>query len=372
MRDRQRRLGAGLPRHGRRHREADAPPSARAVPHHLIDILDPHRGLLGGALPRRRARARCARSTRAAAPAPRGRHDALLQRAARRPRRRCPRPMPPCARRSRREARSARLAGVARGARARRSGDRRAPRAERRAAHPARARSATRDRAAALGAAAAARGRDCRPLAQIALVPADRAALHARIAERFDAHAGAGLVEEVRAVAAPLSRSHAALPAMRAVGYRQAWEKLEGETIARRCATRGIAATRQLAKRQLTWLRATPGVTELNWASRPICRRAQATLSRALRCSTREDASRLPGPGARHRLDRHQPVGSTRSTTGSTLARPGNRFWPALNAYGTRARAARDRRARRSSGSSACTGSGSPIWSSARPPAPTS
>jgi tRNA dimethylallyltransferase len=91
---------------------------------------------------------------------------------------------------------------------------------------------------------------------RIALVPADRKRLHDAIARRFDAMLAAGLVEELIA----LRRRHALtpeLPSMRCVGYRQAWEYLDGRIDAQALRTRGIAATRQLAKRQFTWLRAT-------------------------------------------------------------------------------------------------------------------
>ena len=90
---------------------------------------------------------------------------------------------------------------------------------------------------------------------RIALVPSDRAVLHERIARRFHAMLEAGLVGEVAALREryPL---HEALPAMRAVGYRQVWQSLAGEAPMDTLAARGIAATRQLAKRQLTWLRA--------------------------------------------------------------------------------------------------------------------
>ncbi|PXV61700.1 tRNA dimethylallyltransferase [Dyella jiangningensis] len=89
---------------------------------------------------------------------------------------------------------------------------------------------------------------------KLALVPADRAPLHARIAQRFDAMLEHGFLDEVRALR---SRGdlHADLPAIRAVGYRQAWEHLDGQTSAAECRDRGIFATRQLAKRQITWLR---------------------------------------------------------------------------------------------------------------------
>jgi tRNA dimethylallyltransferase len=87
----------------------------------------------------------------------------------------------------------------------------------------------------------------------VSLEPASRVWLHGRIAQRFDAMLAAGLLAEVRALRAR-GDLHDGLPAMRCVGYRQAWAALEsGVTAGLRDA--GIAATRQLAKRQLTWLR---------------------------------------------------------------------------------------------------------------------
>ncbi len=84
--------------------------------------------------------------------------------------------------------------------------------------------------------------------------PGDRAVLHERIAQRFRDMLEGGLVDEVRRLRARpgLSAGHAS---MRAVGYRQAWEYLDGEFDMDALVERGIAATRQLAKRQLTWLR---------------------------------------------------------------------------------------------------------------------
>jgi len=94
---------------------------------------------------------------------------------------------------------------------------------------------------------------------RLVLAPADRALLHARIEARFDAMLDAGFLDEVRRLRAlPALAAHPApldLPAIRAVGYRQAWEHLAGATDAAAFRQRAIAATRQLAKRQLTWLR---------------------------------------------------------------------------------------------------------------------
>ncbi len=92
-------------------------------------------------------------------------------------------------------------------------------------------------------------------LLTIALVAPDRLRLHERIAARFRAMLAAGLVEEVEGLRVRY-RLSADLPSMRCVGYRQVWEMLEGRLPASELAERGIFATRQFAKRQLTWLRA--------------------------------------------------------------------------------------------------------------------
>lgn len=117
------------------------------------------------------------------------------------------------------------------------------------------------------------------------LEPQDRSWLHARIAERFDAMLAAGFLNEVRALRAR-SDLHPDLPSMRCVGYRQAWHLLDATAPDTALdlgllKAQGVAATRQLAKRQLTWLRGMPhrqvwacdgtGVTE---------RVAQALLAR--------------------------------------------------------------------------------------------
>jgi tRNA dimethylallyltransferase len=108
-------------------------------------------------------------------------------------------------------------------------------------------------------------------LEAFALVPEDRTELHRRIAARFDAMLREGLVEELRELRGRHALS-ADLPSMRAVGYRQAWEFLEGRITQAELREKGIAATRQLAKRQLTWLRSLPGLE-------PAARLAQALSS---------------------------------------------------------------------------------------------
>ena len=89
----------------------------------------------------------------------------------------------------------------------------------------------------------------------ISLEPSERSVLHARIATRFAAMLESGLVAEVSALRERFTLA-ATLPAMRSVGYRQVWETLAGDEPEATLLARGVAATRQLAKRQLTWLRA--------------------------------------------------------------------------------------------------------------------
>ncbi|MGH8681204.1 MAG: tRNA (adenosine(37)-N6)-dimethylallyltransferase MiaA [Burkholderiales bacterium] len=116
-------------------------------------------------------------------------------------------------------------------------------------------------------------------LLSFALVPEDRAALHAHIAERFDTMLKEGLVEEVQALRRryPL---HAGLPSMRCVGYRQVWGHLDGAYDRAVLREKGSAATRQLAKRQLTWLRSLPDVELFGDAGRLAARlRACAAAS---------------------------------------------------------------------------------------------
>ena len=110
---------------------------------------------------------------------------------------------------------------------------------------------------------------------RLVLAPADRAVLHERIARRFDQMLAEGFLDEMRRLRAD-PRLHPDLPSMRAVGYRQAWRHLDGLTDAGSFRDEAIAATRQLAKRQLTWLR---GQQDARWLDPG---RDQAELEQAL------------------------------------------------------------------------------------------
>lgn len=93
---------------------------------------------------------------------------------------------------------------------------------------------------------------------RLALMPHDRPWLHERITQRFDSMLAAGLVDEVRSLRAR-GDLQPNLPSMRTVGYRQVWEYLDGKMASlAECRERSLAATRQLAKRQMTWLRSMP------------------------------------------------------------------------------------------------------------------
>jgi tRNA dimethylallyltransferase len=116
---------------------------------------------------------------------------------------------------------------------------------------------------------------------QIALTPGDRAELHGRIAARFEEMLELGLIGEVR----KLRQNYAldpALPSMRCVGYRQAWQYLDGEFGLASLREQGIAATRQLAKRQLTWLRAMKGITNFDCLAEDLSEQVIAHLRDAL------------------------------------------------------------------------------------------
>ncbi len=92
------------------------------------------------------------------------------------------------------------------------------------------------------------------PVTQFAILPDDRAVLHARIEDRFKQMLTLGFIDEVRTLY-HRKDLHLDLPAIRSVGYRQVWQYLDGQLSYDEMVQRGIIATRQLAKRQLTWLR---------------------------------------------------------------------------------------------------------------------
>jgi tRNA dimethylallyltransferase len=114
----------------------------------------------------------------------------------------------------------------------------------------------------------------------LALVPSDRAVLHQRIATRFAEMMKQGLPDELRMLREkyPLHRD---MTSMRCVGYRQAWEYLEGEITEGELREKGIAATRQLAKRQLTWLRGMPDSIELDCLSPDLYTRVSVSVESA-------------------------------------------------------------------------------------------
>ncbi len=116
---------------------------------------------------------------------------------------------------------------------------------------------------------------------KIALLPSDRAELHERIAQRFEAMLELGLISELR----KLRRDYAleaTMPSMRCVGYRQAWDYLDEKITLAQLREQGIAATRQLAKRQLTWLRATAGLAEFDCLADDLGAQVLAHLQRVL------------------------------------------------------------------------------------------
>ncbi len=112
---------------------------------------------------------------------------------------------------------------------------------------------------------------------KLALLPTDRRVLHERIARRFDAMLAEGFLDEVRALRTR-GDLHADLPAIRAVGYRQAWEHLDGLTDPAEFRDRAIYATRQLAKRQVTWLRSDQGTRLFDPDQPDLATRAAAAV----------------------------------------------------------------------------------------------
>ena len=113
----------------------------------------------------------------------------------------------------------------------------------------------------------------------VSLEPSDRGVLHQRIAARFRRMLAEGLVEELRGLRRRFALA-ATLPSMRAVGYRQAWEFLEGAIDAEALEERGIAATRQLAKRQLTWLRSMTPIERYDCLREDLAQAVSARMDR--------------------------------------------------------------------------------------------
>lgn len=101
-------------------------------------------------------------------------------------------------------------------------------------------------------------------LLKVALVPSDRSVLHSRIATRFDDMLKQGFLGEVKALLKQYPELNPEMPSMRCVGYRQALEHLAGQYDVAELRDRGIFATRQLAKRQLTWLRGMDDTVEID------------------------------------------------------------------------------------------------------------
>ena len=123
-------------------------------------------------------------------------------------------------------------------------------------------------------------------IAVVSLEPIERSWLHQRIEQRFDDMLHHGLVDEVRALRAR-GDLHADMPSMRCVGYRQCWDMLDQLQDAepdaramRRLRETGVAASRQLAKRQLTWLRSMPARHVLNCDQTDLQAQWQAVLQR--------------------------------------------------------------------------------------------
>ncbi|WP_250865487.1 tRNA (adenosine(37)-N6)-dimethylallyltransferase MiaA [Caballeronia sp. INSB1] len=113
----------------------------------------------------------------------------------------------------------------------------------------------------------------------VALEPSDRAVLHARIAARFDAMLAHGFIDEVKRLR-ERGDLELSMPSMRCVGYRQAWEYLDGATRYDEMRDKGIFATRQLCKRQLTWLRAMPERVVVDCCAGDATERAMEALVR--------------------------------------------------------------------------------------------
>jgi tRNA dimethylallyltransferase len=115
----------------------------------------------------------------------------------------------------------------------------------------------------------------------IALEPSERAVLHERIRQRFERMLELGLIEEVLSLRERFELN-ASLPSMRAVGYRQVWQYLEGQFDLAALREKGTAATRQLAKRQLTWLRSWLDAHRIDCLAEDLAERVEAYLATQL------------------------------------------------------------------------------------------
>ncbi|MBS1169236.1 MAG: miaA [Burkholderiaceae bacterium] len=128
-------------------------------------------------------------------------------------------------------------------------------------------------------------------LLPLALEPSDRSVLHQRIADRFDAMlAGGALLDEVKRLRARTDL-HLGLPSMRCVGYRQAWEYLDAQFDQKTLRDKGTAATRQLAKRQLTWLRAMPDRIAIDCLAPDAAQIALQHIQAALRANAEKSSA---------------------------------------------------------------------------------
>lgn len=123
-------------------------------------------------------------------------------------------------------------------------------------------------------------------IVQIAIAPRDRSVLHQRIENRFHKMVAAGLVDEVKRLY-ERGDLHVDLPAIRAVGYRQVWDYLDGQLTHEEMIERGIIATRQLAKRQFTWLRGWENYPSapLNWLYTESEQGISLTKEEIVRCA---------------------------------------------------------------------------------------
>ena len=139
-----------------------------------------------------------------------------------------------------------------------------------------------RPMSALLSGAKRAEGPSTHRYVTISLEPSDRTALHKRIAARFDAMLEAGFVAEVQGLR-ERGDLHPGLPSMRCVGYRQIWTHLDGDTTFAEAREQAIAATRQLAKRQITWLRALPERIRIDCLASDAVARTVDTVATTLR-----------------------------------------------------------------------------------------